>query len=80
MIHLHGTHHHNDSVLGLIIGALLGVVKGFMNVVGVITMDVVIETSLLAGIGAFVGFLVTTVSKWAFDKISNRKKTKKKKL
>lgn len=60
--------HHNhiaEKQVGLIIGASMGMLKGFMSLYADI-----METILLSTIGAIVGFVVTSFLKWAKDKLT----------
>lgn len=60
------TSHHDiigEKQVGLIIGACMGLIKGFMSLYADI-----METVLLSAIGAVVGFMVTSFLKWAKNK------------
>lgn len=61
------TPHHDvigEKQVGLIIGASMGLIKGFMSL-----YTDIMETILLSAIGAVVGFMVTSFLKWAKNKL-----------
>jgi hypothetical protein len=61
-------HHHHfigEKQVGLIIGATMGLLKGFMSLYADI-----METILLSAIGAVVGFIVTSFLHWIKKKIN----------
>jgi hypothetical protein len=63
--------HPTDQTTGAAIGGLLGFIKS-LSIMTMITWEAAIDTAILAGIGALVGFLVTALLKYLKRKITDR--------
>lgn len=59
---------HSDQILGSVIGAVLATSKNILSN-SHLDLSIVVDTMVLAALGAFTGFLVTTLSKFVKRKI-----------
>lgn len=65
---MHLSNQHSDQAAGSIIGMIMGVAKS-LTAETQLSWPLIKQTIVLAAIGAFVGFLVTTISKLVKRKI-----------
>lgn len=60
---------HSQEAGGAIIGGTLGLIKS-LTLFSFISMAAVIDTAILAAVGAVTGFLITTLLKWIKKKLT----------
>jgi len=65
------TNPSHDQAAGATIGGILGFAKS-LTLFTMINMQVVYETALLSMIGALVGFFITSILRFAKDKINKK--------
>lgn len=67
---------HQQEAGGAAIGGILGLVTRLANVETHLSSGLLIETAVVAAVGAAVGYVVTGVIKWIHQKFKNRGKKK----